>query len=135
MKTRTALIIAIVLGLFTYTLPLYAGEKEHHIEEKTVIDIPVVGKITTRTTSYLSGCKLKESTSTKLHNALVQLVSDSDGKSTDIQLSDLCDEIQWEYNEALSNYESRSFHEIRTQYQQDNDDSDIHIDIESDQMI
>ena len=87
MKTKTVILLAILLGLFTYTLPLYAAGKEHHIEEITVIDIPVVGKISTRTTSYLGGCKLKEVTTIKLHNALVQMLSESDGKSHDCKSS------------------------------------------------
>lgn len=133
MRTKTALIIAIILGIFTYTLPLYAGDKEYHIEEKTVIEIPVVGKISTLTSSYLSGCKLKEATTVKMHNALVKIVSDSDGKSTEVILSNLCNEIQWQYNEQLSSYESLSFEEVRDQRASESGHSETHIDMGSDQ--
>ena len=133
MKTRTALILAIILGLFTYTLPLYAGDKEYHIEEKTVIEIPVVGKISTSTSSYLSGCKLKEATTVKMHNALIKMVSDSDGKHTDVVLSNLCDEVQWQYDQESSSYESLTFQEIRDQKSQQKEEHETHIDMGSDQ--
>ncbi len=133
MKTRTALTIALILGIFTYTLPLYASDREYHIEEKTVIMIPIVGKITTLTSSYLSGCKLKEDTKVKIHNALIKMVSDSDGKSKEVILSNLCEEIQWQYNEELALYESFSFEEARNLRLVERDTSGTHIDIGSDQ--
>ncbi len=133
MKTRTALIIALILGIFTYTLPLYAGDKEYHIEEKTVIEIPIVGKITTLTSSYLSDCKLKEDTTIKMHNALLKMVSESDGKNTDKMLSDFCSEIQWQYNKESASYKSLSFEEVRDQKTLEGDDYDTHIDMGSDQ--
>ncbi|MCF7922616.1 MAG: hypothetical protein K9M55_07935 [Candidatus Marinimicrobia bacterium] len=132
MKTRTALIIALILGIFTYTLPLYAADKEYHIKEKTVIEIPVVGKISTLTSSYLSGCKLKENTTIKMHNALIKMVSESDGKSTDMTLSNLCEEIQWEYKPESASYESRSFEELRKQRSLEKDEHGTHIDMGSD---
>jgi hypothetical protein len=133
MKTKTALIIAIILGIFTYTLPLYASDNEYHIEEKTVIDIPVVGKISTMTSSYLSGCKLKETTTVKMHNALVKIMSDSDGKSTEAILTNLCDEIQWQYNGESETYEPLSFEKVRDQKSSEEDDHETHIDMGSDQ--
>ncbi len=133
MKTKTALAIAVLLGFFAYTLPLYADSKEYHLEEKTVIDIPVVGKITTKTSTYLSGCKLKETTNLKLHNALVNIVSDSDGKSKEILLSNLCDEIQWRYDNESETFNSLSFEEVRGNSELDDEDSEVHIDMESDQ--
>lgn len=133
MKSKTVLILAIMLGVFAYSLPLYAASKEYRLKEKTVIDIPVVGKITTKTTTYLSGCKLKESTTLKMHNALVQLVSESDGKIHDTELSNLCDEIQWQYDEETDSFKSFSFEEVRNQSADDELDPNIHIDMESDQ--
>ena len=133
MRTRTALIIALLLGVFTYTLPLYAGDTEYHIEEKTVIDIPVVGKITTRTTSYFSGCRLKETTTIKMHNALVKMVSDSDGKTTEAILSNLCEEVQWQYQADTEAYKPISFDEIRASRIAAQEDAETHIDMGSDQ--
>ncbi len=133
MKTKTVILLAILLGLFTYTLPLYAAGKEHHIEEITVIDIPVVGKISTRTTSYLAGCKLKEVTTIKLHNALVQMLSESDGKSHDNQLSDMCEELLWKYDDEKMIYTAQSFSEIRAKVKSDLENSETQIDMESDQ--
>ncbi|NQV42789.1 MAG: hypothetical protein HQ506_10580 [Candidatus Marinimicrobia bacterium] len=133
MKTRAALIIAVILGLFTYTLPLYAGDKEYHIEEKTVIEIPIVGKISTTTSSYLSGCRLKEGTTVKLHNALVKLMSESDGKSTEVVLSNLCDEVQWQYNEESAAYEPQSFKALKEMKAEEQGNSETHIDMGSDQ--
>ena len=133
MRTRTALIIALLLGVFTYTLPLYAGDTEYHIEEKTVIDIPVVGKITTRTTSYFSGCRLKETTTIKMHNALVKMVSDSDGKTTEAILSNLCEEVQWQYQADTEAYKPISFDEIRASRIAEQEDAETHIDMGSDQ--
>ncbi len=133
MKTKTALILAIILGLFTYTLPLYAGDKEYHIEEKTVIEIPIVGKISTLTSSYLSGCRLKESTTVKVHNALVKIMSESDGKSTEVILSNLCEEVQWQYNKESTAYESQSFQDLRELKVAEKGDHETHIDIGSDQ--
>ncbi|MBC8377167.1 MAG: hypothetical protein H8E26_14075 [FCB group bacterium] len=133
MKTKTALIIAIILGLFTYTLPLYAGDKEHHIEEKTVFEIPVVGKITTKTSSYLSGCRLKEDTSIKMHNTLIKMVSDSDGKSTEVLLSNLCEEVQWQFNAESDAFAPHSFEELRELKAEKEGDHETHIDMGSDQ--
>ena len=133
MKTRAALIIAIILGLFTYTLPLYAGDKEYHLEEKTVIEIPVVGKITTKTSSYLSGCKLKEDTSIKMHNALIKMVSESDGRSTEVVLSNLCDDVQWQYNIETDAFAPHSFKELRESKAAEAGDHETHIDMGSDQ--
>ena len=132
MKTRTALIIALILGIFTYTLPLYAGDKEYHIEEKTVFEIPIVGKISTTTSSYLSGCRLKENTTVKMHNALVKIISESDGKSTEVILSNLCEEVQWQYNAESAAFEPRSFEEIRDLKALEMSNSEVHIDMESD---
>ncbi len=133
MKTRTALIIAIILGVFTYTLPLYAGDKEHHIKEKTVLEIPVVGKITTSTSSYLSGCRLKEDTSIKMHNTLIKIVSESDGKSTEVILSNLCEEVQWQYNEDSDTFSPHSFSDLREMKANENSNHETHIDMGSDQ--
>ena len=133
MKTRTALICAILLGFFAYSMPLLAASKAHHLEEKTVLDIPVVGKITTRTSTYLSGCKLKENTTIKLHNALVQLVSDSDGKSREIQLADLCQEVTWTLDDESGVEEKHSFAELRAIRESQREEAKTHIDIESDQ--
>jgi hypothetical protein len=133
MRTKTALIIAAILGLFAYTLPLYAGDKEYHLEENTIIEIPIVGKISTTTSSYLSGCRLKESTTVKIHNALVKIMSESDGKSTEVILSNMCDEVQWQYNEELAAFEPHSFEDLREKRASENGDHDTHIDIESDQ--
>ncbi len=132
MKTRTVIFLAILLGLFTYTLPLYAADKEYHLEEKTIIDIPVVGKISTMTTSYLANCKLKEMTTIKLHNALVQMMSESDGKSHDNQLTDMCEELLWKYNDETSVYTAQSFSDIRAGIEADRENSETHIDMESD---
>mgnify|MGYP007094900877 FL=1 len=133
MKTRAALILAIILGLFTYTLPLYAGDKEYHIEEKTVIEIPIVGKISTTTSSYLSGCRLKESTTVKVHNALVKIMSESDGKSTEVLLSNLCEEVQWQYSKKSTAFEPQSFEALREMKASEKGDHETHIDIGSDQ--
>ncbi len=133
MKTRTALIIALILGIFTYTLPLYAGDKEYHIEEKTVFEIPIVGKISTTTSSYLSGCRLKENTTIKMHNALIRVVSESDGKSTEVILSNLCEEVQWQLNEDAGAFEPISFEEIRQQKVANREDDETQIDMGSDQ--
>lgn len=134
MKSRAVLIIAVILGLFTYSLPLYASSNnEYHVEEKTVIKIPIVGPISTHTSSYLSGCKLKENSTIKLHNSLVKMMSDSDGKSYDVLLSDMCEEIQWKYDEGLETYTSTSFEDIREAIHQNDEDSEIQIDMESDQ--
>jgi len=132
MKTKTALFIALLLGLFSYTLPLYAGESEYYLEEKTIIDIPILGEITTRTTSYLSGCKLKETTRIKVHNALVKMVSESDGKTTETVLSNLCDEVQWTYREESKRFEPISFDSIRAQRARKAEHDETHIDMESD---
>ncbi len=132
MRTKTALILVIFLGLFTYTLPLYAGNKEYHMEEKTVIEIPIVGKISTLTSSYLSGCQLKESSTIKMHNALIKMVSESDGKSTDVTLSNLCDEIQWQLDQESASYTSRSFDDVKAARHAENDEDKTHIDIGSD---
>jgi len=133
MKTRTALIIALVLGIFTYTLPLYAGDKEYHIEEKTVIEIPIVGKISTLTSSYLSGCRLKENTTIKMHNTLVKFVSESDGKSSEVVLSNLCEEVQWQFNADTEDYQPISFKELRDNKTQQYEENETHIDMGSDQ--
>ena len=133
MKTRAALIIAIILGLFTYTLPLYAGDKEYHIEEKTVIEIPVVGKITTTTSSYLSGCRLKEDTAVKMHNALIKMVSDSDGKSTETVLSNLCKEVQWQFDAESAAFSPHSFEKLRELKAAQKDHHETQIDMGSDQ--
>jgi len=133
MKTKMALVIALILGIFTYTLPLYGGNTEYHLQERTVIEIPVVGKVTTLTTSYFSGCKLKESTSVKMHNALIKMMSESDGKSTDITMSNLCDHIQWQYNQESDAYDAISFDEIRARRAQAAAEENVHIDMGSDQ--
>ncbi len=132
MKTKTALACAILLGLFAYSMPLYAASKEHHIEEKTVIDIPVVGKISTLTSTYQSGCQIKESTSTKLHNALVQMMSDSKGRTWDIQLSDLCDEITWTVDTETGSQTEQSFAEYRAKKEAAEAEAENHYDMESD---
>jgi len=134
MRSRTALIAAIVLGLFTYSLPLYAASNnEYYLLEKTVVDIPVVGKITSLTTSYLSGCKLKENTTLKMHNALIKAFTDSDGKTNAMVLSDLCEKMQWTYDIEKGVYEASSFQELRERDEKLVDEDDIHIDMESDQ--
>ena len=133
MKTRAVLILAVILGLFTYTLPLYAGDKEYHIEEKTVIEIPIVGKISTLTSSYLSGCRIKESTTVKIHNTLVKIMSESDGKSTEVILSNLCDEIQWQYNDETASFEPQSFAALREKKAAEEGHLEPHIDMGSDQ--
>ncbi|MEA3286578.1 MAG: hypothetical protein U9Q77_04300 [Candidatus Marinimicrobia bacterium] len=134
MKTKTALTLAVILGLITYSLPLYAAtNKAYHVEERTVIEIPVVGKITTLTSSYLSGCKLKETTLIKMHNTLVKMISDSDGKSQEILLSDLCDKIRWRYDENKQVYSSVSFEEVRQERVRQEAENELQIDMESDQ--
>lgn len=134
MKIRTALIAAVILGVFTYSLPLYAGNNSaYHIEEKTVIKIPIVGQISSHTSSYLSGCKLKESSTIKMHNSLIKMMSNSDGKSHDVVLSDMCEEIQWKYDEKKGTYSSHSFEKIREERTHHDDESEVHIDMESDQ--
>jgi len=133
MKTKTVLILAVFLGLFAYSLPLYASNTEYHIEELTVIDIPIVGKISTQTNSYLSGCKLKETTIFRMHNMLIKMMSESAGKTRDIMLSDLCEEIQWKYDEESAEYQSYSFAETRAQLAQDDENREVQIDMESDQ--
>lgn len=134
MKTRTVLIAVVLLGLFTYSLPLYAGNNsEYYLLEKTVVEIPVVGKITTLTTSYLSGCKLKENTTLKIHNALIKVMSESDGRTREMVLSDLCEEKQWTYNKSSGVYEAKSFAELREEGEKFIDDDNVQIDMESDQ--
>ncbi len=134
MKTKTVLLLAIMLGLFTYCLPLYAGSnKEYHVEERTVIKIPIVGKISTLTSSHLSGCKLKETTSFKMHNTLIKMMSDSDGKSQEVQLSNLCEELQWSYDDETETYQARSFEDIRQDKASYEEDNESQIDMESDQ--
>ena len=134
MKTRTALIAAGVLGLLAYSIPLDAANAhEYHLEEKTVIDIPIVGRITTLTSSYLAGCKLKETTRIKMHNPLIKTLSDSDGKIEEVQLSDLCEEIQWTYDQDSAAYVSHSFGELRQIQSERLGEEDVKIDIQSDQ--
>ncbi len=133
MKTKTVLILAVILGLFTYTLPLYAANNnEYHIEEQTVIEIPIIGKISTLTSTHLSGCKLKENTIIKSHNTLVKMMSESDGKSQEILLSDMCEEVQWKYDENQAAYRAYSFDEIK-QLSISDEDSETHSDMGSDQ--
>jgi len=133
MKSPTALIVAFILGFFTYGLPLYADSpKEYHLVEKTVVGIPIVGEITTLTTSYLSGCKLKENTTLKLHNVLVKALSNSDGISHEMVLSDLCEEVQWVYDAEKGVYEASSFETLREQVKKFIDDDNTHIDMDSD---
>ncbi len=134
MKNRIAMIAFILLGLFTFSLPLYAGDaKEYHIEERTVVEIPIVGKITTETSSYLSGCKLMEKTSFKMHNSLIKMMSGSDGKSLNVQLSDMCEELQWIYDDEDEAFQSYSFEYVRGNRGDNQDDSETHIDMELDQ--
>ena len=133
MRTKTALVAAILLGLFTYTLSLYAANKEYHLEEQTVIEIPIVGKITTLTSSHFSGCKLMETTVFKMHNSLIKAVSESNGKRRTVQLTDLCNEIQWQYHEADETYKAYTFDELRTGNENDVDEQDVQIDMGIDQ--
>ncbi len=133
MKKRLALAAAAFLGLFAYSLPLYAGNTEYHIEELTVIDIPIVGKISTHTDSYLAGCQLKETTTYRMHNALIKAISQSARKTEAIVLSDLCGEIQWEYDDETNAFKSYSFSEIRENTDRDEQNYDVQIDMESDQ--
>jgi len=133
MKTKTALIIAILLGLFTYTLPLYAADKEYHVEERTVIEIPVVGKITTLTSTHLSGCLLKENTEFKMHNALIKVMSGGASNNRRVQLTDMCEEKQWQYNENDRSTEEYTFAELRAENAHDEDGDDVHIDMGLDQ--
>lgn len=133
MKTKISMTLAILLGLFTFCLPALAGDREHHIEEKTVIEIPIVGKISTISSSYLSDCKLMEKSTIRMHNSLVKMLADSDGKSEHSQLSDMCDEVQWEYNSELATWESSTFAEIRKEIQIKVQNAETHIDMESDQ--
>ncbi|NQV15663.1 hypothetical protein HQ531_09420 [bacterium] len=133
MKTRILLIAAVALGLFTFSLPVIAGDQEHHMEEQTIIEIPVVGKISILTSTYFADCKLMENTNIGIHNSLVKMMSDSDGKSEHIQLSDLCEELQWKYDEEKSAFEASTFEEIREELRLEHAEAKTHIDIESDQ--
>ncbi len=134
MKIRTAIIAAIMLGVFSYSLPLYAGNNsEYYVEERTVIEIPVVGKISTHTSSYLAGCKLKKTTTIKMHNTLIKMMSDSEGISEKILLSDLCEKLRWRYDEDQKAYTSVSFAEVRQERLENEVENESHIDMESDQ--
>ncbi|MCF7824466.1 MAG: hypothetical protein K9N35_09890 [Candidatus Marinimicrobia bacterium] len=134
MKTRTVLIAAVILGVFTYSLPLYAdNNSEYHLFEKTVVEIPVIGKITALTTSYLAGCKLKENTTIKMHNALLKAMADSDGRKDEMVLSDLCEKMQWTYNEGEGSYRGVSFDDLRQRDEKLVEEDDVQIDMESDQ--
>jgi archaellum component FlaC len=133
MKSKTAIIAAILLGFLAYSLPLYAGGNSYHIEEKTVIQIPVVGKITTLTSSYFSGCKLKERTSFKMHNTLIKALSDGKARSESVHLSDMCEEKQWQYDKDADSYKEYTFTELREKHNPTEDDDDVQIDMEIDQ--
>lgn len=133
-RNTTAIVIAIVLGLFAYTMPLYAGnETAYHLEEKTTIDIPIVGKITTYTSTYLAGCQLKETTRIKMHNPLIKTLSDSDGQVEEVQLSDLCDQVQWSKDDETGEYVKESFEDIRAREHEYMEADEVHIDMELDQ--
>lgn len=133
MKTKMAIFLVILLGLFTYSLPLYAGNTEYHLEEKTIIEIPIVGKISTQTTSYLAGCQLKESTTIKIHNTLLKAMSGVDGKTNEVELSDLCDEVRWRYDDETESYVKVSFSKIRVEKAEQLEEGGVQIDMESDQ--
>ncbi|MCF7807705.1 MAG: hypothetical protein K9M49_00685 [Candidatus Marinimicrobia bacterium] len=133
-RNTTAVLIAILLGLFAYSLPLYAGnDRAYHLEEKTTIDIPFVGKITTYTSTYLAGCQLKESTRVKMHNPLIKTLSDSDGLIEEAQLSDLCDKVQWLKDDESGEYVRTAFADIRAREHRDMEADEVHIDMEVDQ--
>jgi hypothetical protein len=134
LRTTTAMIIALLLGLFAYTIPLYAGnDTEYHMEEKTIIQIPVVGKITTSTNTYLAGCMLKETTSVKSHNPLIKTMTDTDGKISESQLTDFCEELQWTLDQKSGEFHKVSFEEIRGAERDYVEEDEVHIDMESDQ--
>jgi hypothetical protein len=133
MKSKTAIIAAILLGLFAYSLPLYAGNNTYHIEEETVIQIPIVGKMTTLTSSYFSGCKLKEHTTFKMHNTLIKALSDNGAKSRGIQLTDMCEEKQWKLESDQEAIKEYSFAQLREAHVQSHDEEDVQIDMGIDQ--
>lgn len=133
MKSKTAIIAAILLGILAYSLPLYAGNNSYHIEEKTVIQIPVVGKITTLTSSYFSGCKLKERTRFKMHNTLIKALSDGKAQSESVQLTDMCEEKQWQYDKDAEAYKEYTFTELRDIHNPVEVEEDIQIDMGIDQ--
>jgi len=72
-------------------------------------------------------------TTIKMHNALVQMMSESDGKSHNNQLTDMCDEVLWEYNDETTVFIAQSFSDIRAKVKADKDNNETHIDMESDQ--
>jgi len=134
LRTTAAMIIAILVGLFAYTIPLYASnDTEYQLEEKTTIKIPIVGKITTATSTYLSSCKLKETTRIKSHNPLIRSMTEADGQIGETQLSDLCDRVQWQMDDETGEYRQLSFDEIKENQRQNMEDDEVHIDMELDQ--
>lgn len=134
LRTRTAMIIALLVGLFAYTIPLYAGnDVEYQMEEKTTIRIPVVGKITTTTSTYLSGCKIRETTRVRSHNPLIKTMTESDGKIGETQLTDLCDQVQWQMDDETGEYRKVSFAEIREKQREYMEEDEVQIDMELDQ--
>jgi len=113
MQFKTVLLAVVLLGIFTYTLPLYAGnDQEYHLEERTVIDLPVIGKVSTLTSSYLAGCQLKEQTVSQVHNTLLKMLNGGTGRSEESKLIDICNEMEWRFDFDDDTVYTKSFQEI-----------------------
>lgn len=134
LRLGAVLIAGVIVGMLAYTLPLYAGDQsEYHVEEKTVIEIPIVGEITCLTNSYLAGCQLRETTQIRIHNPIIKSMTDNAGKASESRLSDLCDQIQWKYDAETNRYVSHTFAELREMERKKLNADNAQIDMDSDQ--
>jgi len=120
-----------LIGLIVF-LPtlLLAAPKTARIVERTMMDIPVVGEITTIRTTHVGECQILERRDIKIHNLLARMFG-GDGKSTEFERIDLCQETVTHFDSEDGETRVKTFAEVRQE--PDESDTDIHIDNENDE--
>lgn len=113
-------------------LGIHAETKAVRTVETTIMQAPVIGKITTHKLSYYSECVYVEHREIKFHNALAALFSD-DRKVKEGSIYDNCNEVLYDLDYGHGSYDQKSYREvIQEESEDDEEDHDDHIVVESD---
>ncbi len=122
------LLPTIILGILSMSTVL-AQDEIIKSTESTLMDAPIIGKITTDKTVYVSDCRILEDRTMKFHNILARVFT-SDPTTRDVTLTDLCTEMVWEIDHDEREYEKKTLAEMRAA--QVDEDHETEINLESD---
>jgi hypothetical protein len=123
--------LKILLALATCSL-VFASDQAVKTVETTVMEAPVIGKISTLKTSYFTECRMLEVREMKFHNVFAALFSE-DRKTTDGTLTDYCRELVWELDYDDEEYRQKTFEQVRAELQEE--DNEIVIESDDDPPI